>query len=242
MSSGLAAGGQRDDGHSGQSAGGLEATQLARHAQPVHAGHLHVHEDQVVAPLPGHVQCDRAIGGDVDLQALVGQHAFEDVDVDLVVFGQQQRRHPVAVGCGDELGWHARIVGLWWFRRRQRQRDPELTARAGHAAHTDLPAHELDHASRDGQAQAGAAVVPGDAAIGLREGLEDRLQLARRDADAAVLDREVDLLRAAAGGARHGQLNATLGCELDGIAEQVGQRLFEPLAVAVDAVGHVAVQ
>lgn len=80
-----------------------EATQLARHAQPVHAGHLHVHEDQVVAPLPGHVQCDRAIGGDVDLQALVGQHAFEDVDVDLVVFGQQQRRHPVAVGCGDEL-------------------------------------------------------------------------------------------------------------------------------------------
>ena len=65
-----------------------------------------------------------------------------------------------------------------------RQAEPrgevERAAPARLALDPDPAAHQRDQPRRDGQAQAGAAVLPRRRAVGLREGLEDRLPACRR--------------------------------------------------------------
>ena len=75
--------------------------------------------------------------------------------------------------------------------RPKRQREVERAAPADLALEPDLPAHHLDQAGRDRQAQPGAAVLAGRRGVGLGERLEEPLLLLGGDADAGVADGEV---------------------------------------------------
>ena len=73
-----------------------------------------------------------------------------------------------------------------------RQVEREHAARARRADQPDLAAEQLGELARDGQAQAGAAVLAAGRAVGLLERLEDDLLLVGRDADAGVAHLEGD--------------------------------------------------
>ena len=80
----------------------------------------------------------------------------------------------------------------------ERQAEREAGTRTKRALQRDVAAQEPREPPADRQAEAGAAVLPGAAAVDLAELLEDQLQLIGGDADAGVRDRDGDGLAAAA--------------------------------------------
>ena len=113
------------------------------------------------------------------------------------------------------------------------QLEPEVAALAKPALDPDLPAHQLHEPLADGQAQSGAAKTAADARVGLGEGGKQPLQRRGRDTDAGIPDLEAQ---------SHGRLvglalldqqrHLPLFGELDGIADQVEQYLFQPQPIA----------
>src|SRR5262249_57530884 len=81
------------------------------------------------------------------------------------------------------------------FGLRQRKRRLEGRADPGLALERDAAAHALDDALGDAQAEPRAAIVAGDAFVGLLEFAEDLFARFGRDADAGVANQEADLLR-----------------------------------------------
>ena len=104
-----------------------------------------------------------------------------------------------------------------------RQADPEGRAAPQLALHSNCAAHGLDQAFADGKAQPGAAKLAGDALVGLREGLEQDVQLFLRNADAAVTDRHDQMACLILQGNEH---LTPLG-EFQGIVDEVGEDLVE---------------
>ena len=86
----------------------------------------------------------------------------------------------------------------------------------------------------DRQAQAGAALLAGVGGVDLLEALEDALELVGRDAATLVAHPEQHVAVGAAG-VRDDHV-PTLG-ELDGVAEQVGERLHDPVLVGEHLAG-----
>ena len=73
----------------------------------------------------------------------------------------------------------------------------------------DSAVHQEHQLFADGQAQAGAAELPGGGAVRLGEGVEDGPELARRDARAGIGDRELQAGQALLlAGWLHGQPHA----------------------------------
>lgn len=72
----------------------------------------------------------------------------------------------------------------------QREVEPEGAALAGLTVHLDLAAHQRDQAAADGQSQAGAAVLAGGRAFGLREAVEDVRERLGTHADPGVAHRD----------------------------------------------------
>ena len=171
----------------------------------VHHRHLHVHQQQVEGLGRHAVERDLAVFGLADAQAhFFEQHAHQLAVLAAVVDHQHMRRRELpALRCH----LHARRHRL----RLQRDRlehdgagevagvepDAEGGAVAGHAARHDVAAHGARKTAADGQAQPGAAEAPRRRRLGLHEGLEHRLELVGRNADAAVHD--VDAVAHAAG-------------------------------------------
>jgi hypothetical protein len=124
------------------------------------------------------------------------------------------------------------------------RREAEGTALAGRALQPDLPAHQLDQAARDGQAEAGAAVLARGGHVRLRERLEQPGHLLLAHADAGVAHREAQL-RLVPGALQHLRLQPDLALrrELDRVVDEVGQDLAEAQRVAQqvvrDSVGNV---
>ena len=119
----------------------------------------------------------------------------------------------------------------------------KVLPRPGSLSTVIAPAHQGHQPGGDGQAQAGAAVLPRGRGVLLLEGPEDPLLLLGRDADARVRDREAQARRSPsvarlAGGFHADDHLARLG-ELDGVADQVEQHLAQPAGVADQGVGHV---
>src|SRR3954447_22930410 len=83
--------------------------------------------------------------------------------------------------------------------RRLRHREPhgEAGALALHAAHLERAAVGLDHLAGDRETQAGALDLQGAGQRRAEEALEEAVLLLARDADAAVLDGDLDELLAA---------------------------------------------
>ena len=99
------------------------------------------------------------------------------------------------------------------------------------ALDADPPAHQLHQLAADGQAEPGAAVAAGGRAVGLREGLEERLgalvrrcrcrcrAISKRSASPRVV-------------ADRASTDLALVRELDRVADQVHQHLAQPPVVA----------
>src|SRR6202012_2791381 len=73
------------------------------------------------------------------------------------------------------------------------QVDPERRALTDGAAYAHLAAHEFGEPFDDGQAKTRAAVVPRGRGVDLREGLEQSIHAIGGDADAGIVDLDVQL-------------------------------------------------
>ena len=82
--------------------------------------------------------------------------------------------------------------------------------------------HELGKPARDGQTEPGSPVLSGGGAVDLIKAREDSLDLALRNADAAVGDGEDDVV--ANLGARHVD-GSVPRCELHGVGQKIGENL-----------------
>ena len=104
----------------------------------------------------------------------------------------------------------------------------------------EAASHQRHQPRRDGQSQARAAVPARGRAVGLGEGLEDHGLLLGRNADARVLDAEVQADLVADPFLLHDANDdlAVLG-ELDGVADQVDEDLGQPAGIADQRLGHV---
>ena len=177
-------GGHRQDGQrraAGQRADG------ARRLQTVHARHLHIHEDQVVAAATRLLQRLKAVVGDLHLQSDLGQEFHRDFLVDLVVLGQQDAsagRH----GLQAQFGNSGRLGQFFQAELALAETGgkPEGAALAGHALRAGLAAHQARQPPGDGEPEAGAAVAARGGGIDLLEGREQVRDLLRRNADAGV--------------------------------------------------------
>ncbi len=118
---------------------------------------------------------------------------------------------------------------------------------AGAAFEANFAPHQLAQLFADHEAQACAAVFPRGRCVDLRKGVEEAIETAFRDADAAVLDRDLDESRLiAVFHAHHADDDAAVLGELDGVIQQVGHNLAEPSRIPdepqgetrVDEVGH----
>ena len=96
----------------------------------------------------------------------------------------------------------------------------------------DRPSHPLDEALGDGEAETGSAELAGGRSVRLDEGVEEPLGALRLDADARVLDLELEAAAAFVGGPLHAESDRTLSRELDGVAHEVGEHLAQPVRVA----------
>ena len=104
----------------------------------------------------------------------------------------------------------------------------------------DLPAHEPRQLGRDRQPQTGAFEAARERAVGLGEGLEDRLAFGARDANAGVRDGELqDEAFGVPGSHRDSGGDFAAVGELDGVADQVDQNLPKPVGVPDQSIGHV---
>src|SRR5207248_6660145 len=124
----------------------------------------------------------------------------------------------------------------------------EDAAHARLALDPDVAAREPRELAADGQAQPGASVLAAGRAVGLQEGLEDRMLLVEGDPDARVDDAERDdlggpiegIVRRAPTRARHfgDELDLTLLGELERVAEQVVEDLLQALRVGRNGLGQ----
>src|SRR3954469_22162921 len=109
--------------------------------------------------------------------------------------------------------------------------EPESCAAAGAVLETDAAVHHLDQALADGEAEAGAALLPRGGRIGLVEAAEHARAECLRNARAAVVHAD------AQGGAvvlRRDLDDLALGREFRRVGEQVRHYLQQALAVGVD--------
>ena len=117
----------------------------------------------------------------------------------------------------------------------QRQADAELASLSDDALHLNLAAHEADESRDDGQSQARPAEPSRRGGVDLLEGFKDVRESVRGDARPRIRNHEVHDDSPVAGlGRGHGHDDLAHGCELDRIADQVGQDLPQTERVAHD--------
>ena len=249
-------GGQGDHRGVFEAAGGFFLAQGAGELVAVHYRHMHVRQHQgVTAGAPG-LKALAAVFGAFAGVAGQGQLAGHDQAVGGVVVDDQ---HQAALGPGlfdagqgpgqETLGRVGRGLGFELSLHAPRQHQVQADGGAGprRAVHADLAAHQFRQAPGDDQAQAGAAVATGGAALGLGEGLEQPGLLFRGDADAGIGDPEAQAVAVAvpAFPLQRGFDHALVG-ELDGVGQEVRQHLAKAKAVGTvgraDAVVHFAKQ
>ncbi|MCY1418006.1 hypothetical protein D9M71_335520 [compost metagenome] len=157
----------------------------------------------------------------VDIQAPV-------VDLPARQPGLQQLRQAAADGAlGDHPAPERRQRG-GGGKGLQRQSDGEFAAVTEPGTDLQLALHHFAELTGQGQAQAGAAVLAGDAGVGLGEGLEDALQGVRGDADAGIAHADAH----SAGDCFGTHIDAPQTGELEGVGEQVADHLAHSRGVA----------
>ncbi len=227
-------GGQHQHRHPRQLQNLFALAQQADGGDAVHDRHLHVHQHHVEVLHLQEVQRRLAVVDDGQMHPGRVHDQLHHPLVGGVVLGQQ---HPQARGVQGlvRLGHGAGRALLV----RQRQVEDEARALPRARLRPDLTAHQLDQRAADGQAQAGAAEAAADRGVGLFEALEQpRLDLVV-EADAGVADLEA---QGSALQRPDPKLDLARLGELHRIAEQVGQDLGHPHAVAAIGPGGARVE
>ena len=174
-------------------------------------------------------------------------------------FGARARLHGLDAPGGEHLDEHmARALDVIDDERTQAADRQELPREVAPGAHRQLQfevhgaaptglaidhegaAHLRHEALGDHEPEARTAEAPRDRTVGLRERREEQLLVRRGDADAGVLDRE---LQTSEGGRRrrqrgHPQTDVPGLGELHGVADEVVQHLAEPQRVAHERRGQ----
>ena len=145
---------------------------------PVHAGHLVVHQDEVVgaARVGRPVQLHQgllAAGREPDVERHRPQALGQDLARRLAVVHDQHAQAPEVADQAGEAG--PRPAGP-----AERRREAEGAPLAGLALDPDLAPHHLDEPLADREAQAGPAELAGGRRVGLRERPEELARPARR--------------------------------------------------------------
>ena len=170
--------------------GGI-SLERGEHGPAIHAGHHHVEGDDGGLEFFGQCETAMPVGGGDDVIAVFGEAALHEVpDVGVVINDEDGRGGGMRLLGGMGLMGSIRSVGV--IRDSHRQRDGERGALARLAFHGDGAAHELAELPADGEAETGAAELPGRGGIHLREGFEQPGHLLRGHADAGVADGEGD--------------------------------------------------
>ena len=195
--------------------------------QAVHAGHGVLGDDQVdVFRQP--VQRQRPAGDGCHLKSELRQLPGHDLAAGMLA------RHDKRV---TQRGTQER--GRIGCDVRRRQADPKAKARplAFAAFNPDGAAHQRDQPLADGQPQAGPLELARPGVVGLIELAEDVVDLVGRDADAGVLDRDVDVAEArlAVQHPGHTDQHVPFPGELDGIAGEICQYLPDAPGIAQKA-------
>ncbi len=227
-------GGHGDDRNA---AAGGKGADHPRRRETVHAGHLHVHQHEVVA--------GRAHGRDRRLAA--SRH----LDPVPVSFEQRAGEHLVHLDVLDDqeaAGPDRRfrrsrgrtrpvILPVW-----QRHREPEGGAATHLASQADLAAHQLDQFLADRKAQPRTAVAAGNGSIRLAETPEQPVLRRRLDARTRVADRYMKAhARPVARAHPRLKRDHAVTRELDGVVEQIEQNLLETPRIAHEAFGKVGI-
>ena len=141
----------------------------------------------------------------------------------------------------DRLQIHEGIAAEHFhlFLKRQPYGERERASLPDFRFDPDFPAHVFDHIPGDAQAEARAAVPPGQRGVGLFERLEQLRQLIRGDADTGVVHEEQELRlilvfgKVEVAAVPDLQVDAPARRrEFDGVAHQVGQDLLQAPRIA----------
>ena len=204
--------------------------------EAVHVRHLHIQNCQIVrrSLRDGAAQRGQSIRGSghfVDLDGFGGQHTVKNAPIGLIVIDDEH-------APTGQRGNRSNPAGRSYFGG-QRNRKGELAAASHFTRDLELASHELHHALRDGETQAGSTVAARHGRVRLRELLEDRLPMFRRNADSRVADGKAqshvivrDRHR------RDGDHNFALLGELDRVADQIHEHLAESRRIAADRAWH----
>ncbi len=188
---------------------------------------------------PGELQRPLGVGRGDDIEALFGEEPVGEFQESDVVVDDEQ---PLGMGMlgaadGDLLGLRAFAIRARRggavhdrFRRRPgdgRQPDREARAFAEFALDADAAAHQVAQVLAQRQAEAGAAVLGGDLGVGLREVREQRVDLVLGDADAGILDRDLDPVAVGERLATHLQRDLAVVRKLRRVADEVENGLAQ---------------
>ena len=203
--------------------------------EAIHDRHLHVHQDGIEPrglrrqPVQGLL----AIGHQGGQGPLAPQGIIDEFQVEPAVVRHQDARPRQPRARGGTLLVTGRSGRRGADLAGKGQLEPEGAALVRDALRAQTATHEVNQAFTDRQPQAGAAEAAGDAIIGLREGDEEAVQGLGLDADARVRDLEpqADIVAGLVQDA-DAQADPTLVGELDGVAHQIDQNLFQTQAVA----------
>ena len=236
----------RNDMH-GDVAGQRFGLEAIRDIPSIHIGQFQVERDGVRPLAPGQLETLLAGARHQRVEATVVRHVLQRAREHRIVFDNQQQRIGIARRAwrgvdGRRLAAHGRRLRPGAYAcQLLRQIEGEGAADSLLAGDVELAVQQAGNFAADCQPQAGAAVTPRRAGVGLLECLEDQPHFICRDADATVAHAEGDDQRrvrkarvggipALAGNTRR-QADAALAGEFERVRQQVGQYLLEALAV-----------
>ncbi|MCH2112595.1 MAG: hypothetical protein MK213_07035 [Planctomycetes bacterium] len=192
----------------------------------IQAGHLAVHQNEVVTPLGEHLKSLLAIADRVNGQAKLLQHANGNLPVHRVVLGNQNPRR-WQWGIRRSVG-HIRI-GDFRARSSEPGRKVKLTSLIWSAVDLQISAHQTNNAVRDCQAQSSASKAPRCGDISLGKGREQALTIFWLDSNSRIEDGEFQANRIVMIVIHGLDLNSHLTFlrEFHGIAHQIRKHLAE---------------
>jgi len=210
-----------------------EAAEPACGFDTVQAGHLEVHEDEVVVVFGGKFEGLETGGGQGGMEAIalevgVGDPAGGIVIVDYEDFPLLEREN-------------GGVEGGMLKRNRKRKNTPF----AWGAGDLQLTAENACEAAGDGEAKPEAGVAAREAGIELFERFEDASDLIAVEPDASIPDRDMKLegsREVSGAGDADAQFDLAAVGELDGVGEEIVKNLAEADLVARGGFGDIFCQ
>ena len=186
--------GQRDDWQASPAAP-FGLANRAGGVDPVHAGHLHIHQNQIEATVLQCLQGSRPTVDRRDRVPVSRQHDLGKSAVHGIVFHQQHGqlwRVGAWQGAARD-GWRAMMHGRLSraIRQPEAHREMKGTSLSRRALEPDAAPHHLHQTGRDGESQPRAAIVPRCGGVDLPERREDGRLLLHRNPDSGVTHREI---------------------------------------------------